>query len=169
MVSTPSKNKLRVMVDANIVIAGIGWSRFPFEVLQHALRGDFQLVLSPFIIAEARAHLGRLFPDFLPHFEALISSESLKLVPDPDPEDVAANAALVRDPKDVPVALAAINGVVDYLVTQDRDFTDRDESTAALHQRLNILLPGTFLREHMGWTSEALEAIRMRNWQDIED
>jgi predicted nucleic acid-binding protein len=38
--------ELRVMVDANILIAGSVWPRWPYEVLQHALRGDFGLVLS---------------------------------------------------------------------------------------------------------------------------
>jgi predicted nucleic acid-binding protein len=38
---------LRVMVDANILIAGVVWPRFPYEVLRHALKGDCQLILSP--------------------------------------------------------------------------------------------------------------------------
>ena len=53
-------------------------------------------------------------------------------------------------------------------MTQDKDFTDQDDSTAELHRRLNIMLPGTFLREYMGWTSEALEVVRTRTWQDLE-
>ena len=32
---------LRGMVDANILIAGSVWPRWPFKVLQHAIRGDF--------------------------------------------------------------------------------------------------------------------------------
>lgn len=57
--------KLRVMVDANVLISGTGWPRFAYEILQHAIAGDFQLVLSPFVIDEARRHITRLFPEFL--------------------------------------------------------------------------------------------------------
>jgi predicted nucleic acid-binding protein len=157
------------MVDANILIAGTGWPRFPYEVLQHAVQGDFILVLSSLVIKEARLHIKRLIPDMLERFEVFLQGSGYEEVAAPSDKEVAANADLVRDPKNVPIALAAINAQVDFLVTQDKDFTDEDESTAELHQRLNIMLPGTFLREHMGWTSEALEVVRTRTWQDFED
>jgi predicted nucleic acid-binding protein len=48
---------LGVMVDANILIAGSVWPRWPYEVLQHALRGDFQLVLSDYILQQALIHI----------------------------------------------------------------------------------------------------------------
>ncbi len=57
---------LRVMVDANVLIAGIGWPRWPYALLQHAIAGDFQLVLSPYVIEEARRNLQRIVPDALP-------------------------------------------------------------------------------------------------------
>ena len=93
--------------------------------------------------------------------------KSYEEVSTPSLADLARYKGLIRDPKDLPVAVSAINVKVDYLVTQDRDFTDQDESTIRLREMLNILLPGTFLREHMGWTSDALEAIRERKWSDL--
>ena len=48
---------LRVMVDANILIAGVVWPRWPYEVLRHALRGDFRLVLSEYVIQQARRRI----------------------------------------------------------------------------------------------------------------
>lgn len=160
--------QLRVMVDANILIAGTGWPRFPYEVLQHALQGDFILVLSELVIEEARRHIQRLIPDMLEQFDAFLLASGYEEVTAPSAEEVAAHADLIRDPKDIPIALAAISAQVDCLVTQDKDFTNENEGTAELHRRLNIMLPGTFLREHMGWTSEALEAIRNRTWRDLE-
>lgn len=159
-------DKLRVMVDANILIAGTGWPRFPYAVLQHALEGDFVLVLSSLVVEEARLHIQRLMPGLLDRFEVFLRDCGYEEVPAPTTEEVAANICLVRDLKDVPVALAAINAGVDCLVTQDKDFTDKDESTAKLHRRLNVMLPGTFLKEHMGWTDVELEAARSRTWQD---
>jgi predicted nucleic acid-binding protein len=165
--ATTKAGKLRVMVDANILIAGAGWPRFPYEVLQHAVQDDFTLVLSPLVIDEARRHILRLVPEALEQFEEFLTSCDYEQVPTPSKRELEAYSDLVRDPTDIPIALAAINAQVDCLVTQDRDFTDRDKSTKELHRKLTILLPGTFLREHMGWTSEALEAIRTRTWDDL--
>jgi predicted nucleic acid-binding protein len=160
--------KLRVMVDANILIAGTGWPRFAYEVLQHALQGDFVLVLSSLVIEETRMHLKRLIPAMLERFEDFLRESGYEEAAPPTAKQVAANKQLVRDHKDIPVALAAINAQVDCLVTQDKDFTDQDETTIELHRQLCIMLPGTFLRELMGWTSEELEVIRTRSWEDFE-
>ncbi len=61
--------ELRVMVDANILIAGSVWPRWSFEVLQHALRGDFHLVLSNYILQQARAHIQTCFPNYSDQFD----------------------------------------------------------------------------------------------------
>ncbi|MCC7451157.1 MAG: PIN domain-containing protein [Anaerolineae bacterium] len=100
--------------------------------------------------------------------EDVLAASNNELVPTPTDDEIAANANLVRDPKDVHVAHAAINAHVDYLVSQDKDLTAQDDSTKALRERLNVMLPGTFLREYMGWTSEALEALRQRTWRDVD-
>jgi len=163
-----NKPLLRVMVDANILIAGIGWPRFPYEVLQHAVHRDFQLVLSSYIIDEARRNIVRVIPQRLPQLELFIARSRYEETPTPTEAEVDAHLTLIRDKADISVALAAINAKVDYLVTQDRDFTDRNESNAELHAKLKIILPSTFLREHMGWTSEALETVRNRTWRDLQ-
>ena len=167
--ATTSNNPLRVMVDANVLIAGSVWPRFPYAVLQHAVAGDFKLVLSSLVIAETHRRITLSFPDNVWRLTKILTLSNYEEVPNPSKGDVQAQAQLLRDATDIPIALAAIEAQVDFLVTQDRDFTDRDESTKELHRRLNIILPGTFLREYMSWTSEELEAIRKRNWSDLED
>lgn len=161
MVEAP-KAKLRVMVDANILFAASYSPRFPYAVLRHAANGDFQLVLTPLILDEARVSLAEVAPEALERFNILVVPLKYELIASPSAEELAEHKTLVRDPDDVHVALAAIQAKVDYLVTQDRDFTDLDDSTKQLHEQVNILLPGTFLRTHMGWTSDELEAIRKR-------
>jgi putative PIN family toxin of toxin-antitoxin system len=166
--SSPNK-LLRVMVDANTLVSGTAWPRFPYEVLQHAVRGDFRLVLSEEIIGEARYSLAKIEPSSINvgAFEEFLATTLYELVPTPSDEEINAYLNLIRDPDDVHVALAAINAQVDFLLTQDKDFTDHDESTELLHKLLKVMLPGTFLREHMGWTSDQLEAIRRRMWSDL--
>ena len=85
----------------------------------------------------------------------------------PSTDEIRANQDLMRDITDIPIALAAIKADVDYFVSEDKDFTARDDTTAKLHEQLDVLLSGTFLREAMDWTSEELEAIRGRNWSDL--
>jgi predicted nucleic acid-binding protein len=80
---------------------------------------------------------------------------------------VEQHAGFVRDPKDIPLALAAITAAVDYLVTNDKDLTAQDETTALLREKIHPIIVGRFLKEVMGWESEALERLRKRNWSDV--
>lgn len=162
-----TSDRLRVMVDATVLIAGSGWPRWPREVLLAGLRGEFQLVLSPYVIRQAHRNLSKRFPRHLPRFEDFLAQADLELVADPTSEEVRQHLDLIRDRADVPVALAAINAGVDYFVSEDKDFTARDQTTAKLHEQLNVLLSGTFLRQVLGWTGDELEAIRHRNWSDL--
>lgn len=57
--------------------------------------------------------------------------------------------------------------LVDYLVTNDKDLTAEDETTAALREKIRPITVGRFLREVMGWESEELERIRRRDWSDL--
>jgi predicted nucleic acid-binding protein len=162
--------KPRAMTDANILLAGNAFPRWPYEVLQHALDDDYQLVLCPLIIKQAREHMRELFPQHLPRFEKFLREVKYELIPDPAQEEIDANHKLVRDLSDVAIALAAITAKVDYLVSEDKDLTTQDETTAELRRHLKVLLSGTFLREVMGWSSEKLESIRHRKWDDgVED
>jgi predicted nucleic acid-binding protein len=159
----------RVAVDANVLIAGIIFPRWPYEVLQHALKGDFTLVLSPLVIREARRRIALQFPGFEQAFEQFLQATGYEEAPIPSAEEIAQNPHLVRDEKDIPVALSVIKASVDYFVTCDKDFTDKDETTREVRAAIpGIMLPPVFLREVMNWTSDELEQIRHRTWADFE-
>jgi predicted nucleic acid-binding protein len=160
---------MRVAVDANVLIAGTVFPRWPYEVLRHAERGDFTLVLSPIVLREARRRINQQFPAFDEAFERFLALIAYEEAPVPTVEEVKANPDLVRQKKDIPVALSVGAAGVDHFVTYDKDFTDQGETTAKVRQLIvSILLPPVFLREVMGWTSEELEAIRYREWSDLE-
>ncbi len=166
---TDPRKKSRVLTDANILLAGNAFPRWPFEVLQHAIDGDFKLVLCPLVIRQAREHLQSSFPQHLARFENFLMGVDYELVPDPPTEDIDTNKNLVRDLSDVPIVLSAIKAKVDYIVSEDKDLTVQDNSTAELRQHVQVMLSGTFLREVMGWASEELEAIRYRKWSDMPE
>ncbi len=168
MTNLPSRRPLRVMLDATVLIAGSAFPRWPHEVLRHALNGDFKLVLSPLIIRQARTHLTKDFPNFVKDFEQFLKNCDIELIEDPNSEQVKEHQNLVRDKKDIPIALAAINARVDYLVSDDKDLTVKDKTTEELRRFIKPMICGTFLKEVMEWTSEDLEKVRRRKWQDIE-
>ena len=161
------RHPIRVMADANVLIAGIFFPRWSHEFLRHTLQGDFKLVLSDQTIREARERMAQGTPAQQRALEQFLEDCDYEAVPDPSPEEVRANAGLVRDAKDIPIALAAINAGVDYLVTNDKDLTAQDETTAVLREKIRPIIVGRFLREVMGWESEQLERIRRRNWSDL--
>jgi predicted nucleic acid-binding protein len=160
--------EIRVMVDTTVLIAGSGWPRWPREVLLAGLRGDFRLVLCPYVLNQARRVLQARFPQHLERFEEFLSLALFDLAPDPGSEVLAQHSGLVRDETDLPIVLAAIDAGVDYLVSEDKDLTAHDSTTAELRERLTVLLSGTFLREVLGWTTEQLEQLRGRTWHDLQ-
>jgi len=164
-----SPKKVRAMTDANVLLSGIAFPRWPREVLRHAAAGDFQLVLCPLVIEQTRRNLKKRFPEYLGRFEQFLQVIDYELVSDPTVEDIQANRHLVRDLSDVAVALAAIIAKADYLISEDKDLTVQDETTAELRKHIKVMLSGTFLREIMGWRSEQLEVIRHRRWSDIKE
>jgi predicted nucleic acid-binding protein len=164
MAISERKRPLRVMVDANVLIAGSAYPRWPHEVLRHALTGDFQLVLCPLIIEQARSYLRRRSGAGIERLESFLVLSHYEAVPDATADQIRDNKDLVRDVTDVPIALSAIQSHVDCLVSEDKDLSARDETTARLREMLCVRISGTFLREMMGWTSEELELVRGRSW-----
>lgn len=159
--------RLRVMADANVVIAGILFPRWFHEVLRHAMRGDFTLLLSEQVIREARKRMDAGTELQRATLEQFLADCPYELIADPSRQEVLENAGLVRDPTDVPIALAAIKAHADYLVTNDKDLTAVDATMDVLREQIQPIIVGRFLREVMGWSSEMLEAVRRRNWRDL--
>lgn len=159
---------IRVAIDTNILLSGIIWPRWPYAILQHALAGEVVLVLPEIVILEARRQIERNFPDAQEQFERFLALVEFEMPPLPTANAVEAAAGLVRQTEDIPVALSVIAAAVDHFVTYDRDFTDDHESTAQVRAAIpGICLPPVFLRDVMGWTSEQLEAIRHRTWDEL--
>ncbi len=152
-------------LDANVLIAGIWLPRWPYEVMLTAMRGYFDVVLPEQVIVEARRHLGH--PAQTAALESFLAGLNCEVVPMPPLEMVRKHHDLVRSEKDVPIALALLTGEVDIFVTNDRDFTDPGATAERFRQRVRVMLPAAFLRDILGWSSEALEVIRDRRWVDL--
>jgi predicted nucleic acid-binding protein len=160
------ERRLRVGLDANVLIAGARVPRWPYEVMRAALGGHFTTVLPVQVVEEARRHLqGKAQTAFLQFF---LSGSEAELVAMPAPAVVAAGADLIRSAIDMPIALSLLEAEVDIFVTNDRDFTDPGATASRFSERVKVMLPAVFLRDVLGWRPEALESIRNRSWRDME-
>jgi hypothetical protein len=160
------RHSLRVAIDANILIAGVRLPRWPYEVMQSALAGYFDLLLPTQVIEEAARHLPH--PARAAALDAFLRASDYQELPMSPPERVRDNLSLVRSAKDVPIALALLDAEVDIFVTSDRDFTDPGATAEEFRTRVRVMLPAVFLRDVIGWSSDSLEAIRNRNWADLQ-
>ena len=157
--------RLRVALDANVLVAGTRLPRWPYEVMQAGIGGYFDVVLPEQVVAEARRHTD--IPGQADALESFLANVRYEELPTPSLEAVLANLDLVRSRKDVPIAVALLDGEVNIFVMSDKDFTDQNATAQRFRDRVRIMLPAVFLRDVLGWRTEALEAIRNRNREDL--
>lgn len=158
-------NNLRIMIDASVLIAGVSWPSFLYEILQHGVADDYRFVLSPLVIDEALACATRLFPAQSRHFLALLQMIETEIAPVPSQAELLAAPRLTRDPNNLPLALTAIKTQVDWLITVDPGLSD---PTTLLHRYIRVVSPASFLRQFMRWTRDDLLSIRNRSWKEME-
>jgi predicted nucleic acid-binding protein len=157
--------RLRVALDANVLIAGVLLPRWPYEVMRAALQGLFDVVLPEQVVTEARRHLPH--PAQQAALDSFLTGSAYEELAMPSWEQVQANLDLVRSEKDVPIVLALLEGRADIFVTNDRDFTDPEATADRFQRQVRVRLTALFLREVLGWSPEALEIIRHRRWEDV--
>ena len=90
------ETKLRVMVDANVLFSGMLWPRWPYEVLQHGIRGDFKLVLTPFVIEQVRRTVSSRFTSEIGRFDEFLGQLDFEEASDPALAEVEQHKNLVR-------------------------------------------------------------------------
>ena len=108
---------MRVVLDTNVIVSGLNFPGNERLVLELALRGRFELYLSPFILGEAAGVLRRKFG-----WTEERSSQALRAL---------GGAATVIEPRRLPEVIegghadncileCAVEASADYLVTGDR-------------------------------------------------
>jgi uncharacterized protein len=139
---------MRVVLDTNVIVAGMAYPNGPPGRVVHAWRGGaLQVFLSPWILAECARVLPRLRP-FTQMTDAEIAElvEQLAFAADVVEPDVAtlkkAAAAEVRDAADEPVLATLLATGADLLITGDKDLL-------VLAHRYAILSPAAFCARHV--------------------
>jgi putative PIN family toxin of toxin-antitoxin system len=152
------------MIVTNVLISGIIFPRFAFEILNLAFKQEIRLFLPETVLEEAKVKVRDKFPDLSPELEKLLSNCPFELIPDPEEGEVIKNKGLVRDESDIPIILSAIQAKVDFFITGDKDIIGDNEAVKKIEKYFLPLSCTTFLREIMCWSDEDLEKIRLRKW-----
>ncbi|MBI3540822.1 MAG: putative toxin-antitoxin system toxin component, PIN family [Deltaproteobacteria bacterium] len=110
---------MRIVLDTNVLMAGIFWSGPPFEILKRWKMGVIKLVVSPEIIEEylrVGEELGQDHPgvDVGPILD-LVTTSSEICIPSPLPQQVC------RDASDDKFIACALSAQADYIVSGDKD------------------------------------------------
>ncbi len=138
---------MRVVLDTNVLLSGLAYPASPPGRIVAAWRaGAIELALSRFILDELARTLPRLShrtgfskADIQDLIDALMVLA--EIVEPGDAIRIAAEAAGLRDPADVPVLAACLAAQPDYLVTGDKDLL-------ALADRYPIVSPARFCERH---------------------
>ncbi|MCJ7509490.1 MAG: putative toxin-antitoxin system toxin component, PIN family [Dehalococcoidia bacterium] len=157
----------RIFVDTNVLVSGICFVGLPYEILRLAIAGEIRLVLSHMVLDETRRVIHEEFPQHAASLERLLLVLPYDLQSDPTVNEVESNLDLVRDRKDIPIALSAIASRADVLVSGDKHLAAQDATTALLRSRIAVLTPAEFFGQVMDWGEGRIHAVGRRRWEDI--
>jgi putative PIN family toxin of toxin-antitoxin system len=118
------KKPLNVFVDANIIVSGLLFEGSEATLLELGRVGAITLVANNYVLTEVRSVLRRAeFSLTGEEFTGLIKylHECLTVIEDPQNDEILSHFSLLRDEKDIPVALGATDSGSDYLVTGDKE------------------------------------------------
>lgn len=121
----------RVFIDTNILVSAIVFGGNPRKLIDLALGGRITLVLSDFVVREARRVVAAKFPSYAHRLEWELAILDYEMVSDVEPSLFAQAAGLVRDPGDVEVLAAILAAKPDVALTGDKDLlTDEVKAVA---------------------------------------
>lgn len=131
-------NPVKVTLDTNIIISGIGFGGKPRKILHLILDKKIKAVTSSILLAELEDVIDKKFPKLASSF-VLISKQikgKFKIV---KPKK---SLLIARDEDDNRVLEAAIEGECSHIITGDRDLLD-----LKIFKNIKIVTPDTFLSE----------------------
>lgn len=120
MNSGMAENRVRVVLDTNILVSAIGFGGKPAQILLLAVAEKIQVIVSAILLAELEEILNK---------KLVLSKEELQLVLEEirDSFEIVQpqkTIEIVRDEDDNRVLEAAVEGNCDFIITGDKDLLD---------------------------------------------
>jgi putative PIN family toxin of toxin-antitoxin system len=114
---------MRIMLDTNILISTFVFQSATMHKLIDLITDGHTIVLPSYAIEELKIVVKRKFPAKYMFLDEFLRELPFELAYTPDIIN-ADNYPYIRDQKDLPILVSAINEDVDILITGDKDFSD---------------------------------------------
>jgi len=132
---------MRIMIDTNVLISAFVLSSTYMLKLVDTISEHHTIVLSTYVLDELKRVTKKKFSDRYTLLDSFLHELPFELVYTPEKINPA-NYPDIRDIKDLPVLVSAINEDVDILISGDADF-------APLNMKYpEILTPGKFVEKY---------------------
>lgn len=112
---------MRVMIDTNILVSAILFPNSRMSTLIWELTMKHDLVICSYSIDEVHMVFERKFSDKIALLDLFLSELTFEMIYTPTKFDATEYPEL-RDEKDLPILVSAINSNVDVFITGDKDF-----------------------------------------------
>ena len=132
---------MRVMIDTNVLISLIFFPNEQMNKLKRTICNKYSIVLCSYIIEELQYVIERKFKNKVIALDNFLENLPYELVYTPKFFDVDKYPKM-RDIKDLPILVTAINEDVDVLLTGDIDFSSVEID------RPEIMTPVEFMRKY---------------------
>jgi len=129
------------MLDTNVLVMSAVLSSSYINRMLDLLAEQHTIVLCTYVIDELKRITAEKFPDKSILIDEFLTRLPYELIYTPDKID-ASKYPDIRDIKDLPVLVSAINDDVDVLITADKDFAPLDM------KRPEILTPHAFVNKN---------------------
>ena len=108
---------MRILVDTNVLFSALLFPKsVPSEALKHVV-DNHDLFLCKQNVEELREIIARKAPEYLPSLADFLAALPFTLI-----SDSSRSKTTIRDETDQPIIDAAINALVDIIITGDKDF-----------------------------------------------
>jgi predicted nucleic acid-binding protein len=145
-------SKINIFLDSSALFSGIFSLQGAARVLLLLAEDEkISITISEQVVTEVERNLARKIPKILPLAREMILVSHIRIVRDPQTEDVNQHQDWINHPADVPILLAAACARVNFLVTLNtKHFLDDPE--VSRRTGLRIGTPG----DALAWVREQL-------------
>lgn len=116
---------MRIMIDTNVIVSAILFPNSLPSALIKSVSSRHEIVLCTSIIEELYEIFERKFKQKTKALETFLSELAYELIYTPQNIDKD-KYPFIRDKKDFPILVSAIIGIVDVIITGDKDFLEAD-------------------------------------------
>jgi len=122
---------MRIMIDTNILVSAVLFPNSLPSIVIKSISSKHEIILCTHILEELTRIFERKFKNKITALEEFLSELTYELIYTPQNIDVKKYPTM-RDKNDFPILVSAIIGIVDVIITGDKDFLEMDIEQPAI-------------------------------------